>query len=356
MSNVIFLCVGGLIAAGSADAAPVIREAVATDAIGIQATVDQFRADCGNPDNGITAGSQPGGRRQIGWDGNPTGPPTLSVPGPMLNFINRGTTFFTPGVGLEISGEVPGAPTSTARFAEINPAYFTQFGVFSPPRLFAALNSNIVDVVFHVPGDSTVAAATNGFGAVFTDVDSAVTTKMEFYAPDGTLLFEKTVLAGAGDAYLSFLGVSFNAGELIGRVRITSGNAALGPVEAGTLDLVVMDDFIFGEPVPTAGLSIVPESGRLFRTGGFDLVIGAQNLPAGVVGGSVKLDGFDVTSAFLACLTPGTITGGGQTFRCVFPRNFLAPGDHVVQVELTLANQTRVRNAVRWTIIGSTEP
>jgi hypothetical protein len=52
---------------------------------------------------------------------------------------------------------------------------------------------------------------------------------------------------------LSFLGVSFNAGELVGRVRITSGNAALGAAvndnPGGGTDLVVMDDFIYSEPV-----------------------------------------------------------------------------------------------------------
>jgi hypothetical protein len=47
---------------------------------------------------------------------------------------------------------------------------------------------------------------------------------------------------------LSFLGVQFNAGETIGRVRITSGNTALGPNETGGVDLVVMDDFLYAEP------------------------------------------------------------------------------------------------------------
>ena len=48
----------------------------------------------------------------------------------------------------------------------------------------------------------------------------------------------------------------FNAGEQIGRVRITSGNAALGPTESPNVDLVVMDDFIYGEP---RTLAAVPE-------------------------------------------------------------------------------------------------
>jgi hypothetical protein len=42
--------------------------------------------------------------------------------------------------------------------------------------------------------------------------------------------------------------VLFNAGELIGRVRITSGTAALGGLEAPGTDLVAMDDFVFAEP------------------------------------------------------------------------------------------------------------
>ena len=48
--------------------------------------------------------------------------------------------------------------------------------------------------------------------------------------------------------------MSFDAGERIGRVRITSGNTVLSagafdsPGE--NVDVVVMDDFIYSEPVP----------------------------------------------------------------------------------------------------------
>jgi hypothetical protein len=346
VANVVCVVVVGLIFASSAIAGPVVREAVATDAAGIQAAVDLFRADVGNPNNGNAPGSQLGGRREINWDGGgAAATPTLAIPGPMLNFANRGSIFFTPGVGLEISG----APL--AEFGEINPNYPNLFNVFSPPRLFAALNSNIVDVVFHVPGNTAIPAASSGFGAVFTDVDSATSTKMEFYAPDGTLLYEKTVLAGAGDAYLSFLGVSFDAGELIARVRIVSGNAALGPDETGTVDLVVMDDFIYAEPVATQGLTITPESGKIFRAASFELVLGIQ-VPAGatLTSGRVELDGADVTAFLLSCFQTGT-GGGGQTFSCPIPGNTLPAGDHTLQVELDLSNQTRLRNAVRWTVI-----
>jgi hypothetical protein len=211
-------------------------------------------------------------------------------------------------------------------------------------------------VLFNVPGTQTLAAGVSGFGAVFTDVDSPTSTRLQFFAPDGTLLYERFVTPYAGSEGLSFLGVSFNAGEVIGRVRIVSGNAALGPDETGGLDLVAMDDFIYGEPVATAGLTIAPDSGTLFRAASIDIVIGLQGVTSSVSSGRVWFDATDVTAFFLACMRPGTIAGGGQTYRCLLPGGLLPAGDHVFQVELTFADQTRRRNAVRWAVIGSTEP
>ena len=39
----------------------------------------------------------------------------------------------------------------------------------------------------------------------------------------------------------------------IARVRITSGNVAPGPDDDAIHDIVVMDDFIYGEPQPDDG-------------------------------------------------------------------------------------------------------
>ena len=339
----------GLMMAGPALAQPLIREAAGNSPAAIQAAVDAFRTDLGGVNNGNTPGSQASGRREINWDGGGAAAPVTLDPSPMTRFSNRGAVFTTPGTGFEISGQ------PSPEFGEINPSYATLFEPFSSPRLFAALGSNVLDVWFFEPGSTTVPAASTGFGAVFTGVTAATTTRMEFYAPDGRLLVERAVPGAAGDGSLAFLGVSFPYGELVGRVRIISGNAALGPDEAGAVDLAVMDDFVYGEPVSTQGLMLTPESGRVFRTQTVDIVVGVSNPAAGVAGGRVWLDGQNVTPNFLACAQVGS-QAGGQTFRCTLPRGLLAPGDHVLQVELDLANQTRLRNAVRWTVLANTEP
>jgi len=98
-------------------------------------------------------------------------------------------------------------------------------------------------------------ATVGGFGAVFTDVDTTGSTKIQFFDENDTMINEQTVTASAGNGNLSFAGTSFN-NRRIGHVRIFSGNAALGPDDKppGT-DVVAMDDFIYGEPQSEAGLN-----------------------------------------------------------------------------------------------------
>ncbi len=343
-----FLVAGGLIP-DAAVAGPVVRQASGINAAAIQSTVDQFRADLGGANNGVTSGTQPSGRREINWDAVP-GAGLTQDPNPMPRFANRGAVFATPGTAFGISG------TSVVEFSEVNATYPMLLATFSAPKLFAPLGSNVTDVLFNVPGSQAVAAGVTGFGAVFTDVDSATSTRLQFFTPDGSLLYESAVPAWTGNESLSFLGVSFNAGEIVGRVRIVSGNTTFGPDETGALDVVAMDDFIYGEPVATAGLTLAPGSGRFFRTGGFDIVIGIEGATGSLIGGRISFDGSDVTGYLLPCLRPGTIASGGQTFRCPISGGFLPPGDHVLQVELQFSNQSRMRNAVRWSLVNSSEP
>jgi len=335
-----------LASAGAAWAGPVVREGSGPTAASIQAAVDRFRADLG-PNNGVVAGSQPGGRREINWDGGgAAAAPTFD--GPVLTrFVPRGARIVTFGTGFETSG----APS--AEFDDINPSYSAQFAPFSPPRLFIATGTNVLDVLFNVPGNGTIAAGVTGFGAVFTDVDLDTSTRLQFFAPDGALLFERFVPAAAGNETQSFLGVSFDSGEIVGRVRIVSGNAALGPDETEARDLVAMDDFIYGEPVSTDGLVIAPGSGTLFESGGFELVIGIGSTVAAPIDARATFDGYDATASLAACFNPGALRRGGTTLSCPIPRGLLTEGDHVLQVVVTDAERTIRRNAVRYSVIGA---
>jgi len=225
-------------------AAPVVFSAAGANPASIQATVDAYRTALGQLNANI-AGSFGSGRREINWDGVPA---AMSAPNNLAaNFFNvnspRGVVFTTPGTGFQVSANAADGPV---RFDNLNPAYSAQFQTFSPQKLFTALGSNILDVNFFVAGSSTPATV-SGFGSVFTDVDLANTTSIEYFDQNNVSL--GTFFAQAANNGLSFLGVSFNAGERISRVRITNGNLVIGPNENGTTsDVVVMDDFIYGEP------------------------------------------------------------------------------------------------------------
>jgi len=152
--------------------------------------------------------------------------------------------FSTPGEGVAVSANAADGPV---RFGNIDPNYPSLFQVFSPQKLFTAINSNIVDVNFFIPGSSD-AALTRGFGAVFTHAALTDTTSLMFFGPDNESLGTFFVPSVLGDQAFSFLGVDFGVSE-VSRVRITSGNVALAPGQLGP-GVTVMDDFIYGEPNP----------------------------------------------------------------------------------------------------------
>jgi hypothetical protein len=247
----------GLLSAMPAAAGPVVFSVGGTDQTSsIQATVDAFRTALGNPNNGNNPGTT-GGRREINWDGG--GPPVdANAPGgtPFNVFLNtRGAQFTTPAPGTGFIQAPPsgGANGGLASFFG-NATYGADFGVFSPNRDFTPTGSNITNGFFFIPGtNGGNAAQVSGFGAVFTDVDSATSTKIDYFDINGNLLTEQFVPAGTvANQSLSFLGVIFNAGEEIFQVTITTGTNALagGTNDGNGIDLVVMDDFLFSEPVP----------------------------------------------------------------------------------------------------------
>ncbi|HEU5180333.1 MAG TPA: hypothetical protein VFW45_06055 [Candidatus Polarisedimenticolia bacterium] len=230
-----------------ASAAPVVFEASGAVASDIRPAVDDFRAFLG-PLNPNTPGSFPSGRREINWDGVPDAfaAPNLLPP----DFFNvnspRGAVFFTSGSGFQVSADNDNPTNTPLLFGNLHPAFPAIFSVFSPQRLFTALDSNVTETLFFVPGSAT-GATVAGFGAVFTDVNRLGSTRIEFFDARGRLLFSRDVLPGPATvrASQSFLGVGFDAGERVFLVRITSGNRA---PKTPARDVVVMDDFIYAEP------------------------------------------------------------------------------------------------------------
>jgi hypothetical protein len=212
----------------------------------IAAKVAEFRALLGEPANGGAAGQQPAGRREIAWDGAAANPfnNRNDFPADFFNTTARnGVVFTTPGAGFR---------NDSLKFAEVDASYAAEFSTFTPTKIFSPVGSNVMDVHFRVAGEPAPATVT-GFGVVFSDVDRAGSTKVELFDKDGKSLgvFEAPVRSDA--AGLSLVGAKFQQ-AIVARARITSGNAAIArgvrDVSAGgTGDLVVMDNFIFGEPI-----------------------------------------------------------------------------------------------------------
>ena len=210
----------------------------------IAAKVDEFRNALG-PSNGGTAGEQATGRREINWDGAGANPFNNRNDFP-ANFFNTnvkaGAVFTTAGTGFR---------NDSTLFSEINPTYATEFNFFSPTKIFAPVGSNLLDQLFQVAGQPTPAVV-RGFGIVLSDVDLVDQTTIHLFAQDGSLLgtYAAPVRSDAGG--LSFVGVTFTE-SIIARVRITLGTGALGATvndvtSGGTVDLVVLDNLIYGEP------------------------------------------------------------------------------------------------------------
>ena len=235
---------GGLLLPGALHAAPVTTAGAANVASDLQATVDAFRAALGNPNNANNPGPLGSGRREINWDGGGATTPSPG-PTPFTVFQNtRGATMTTPGTGF-----TQAAPADLAtQFG--NATYSTTFAAFSLQRLFVPIDSNITDITFSIPGTNGAQTAfVSAFGAVFSDVDTNATT-MQFFDPIGNSLGTYGAPSLPGTATFSFIGVQFDAGERIARVRITTGNMALGPNDGPGVDVVAMDDFIYSEPIP----------------------------------------------------------------------------------------------------------
>lgn len=269
--------------AGAAVAAPVVfadSGPEVTDLSGLGDPLAAFRAALGsNLGAGPNTAGLPG-RREINWDAaalDSVADPGF-MPDDQFNRLAapfaRGAQFATPGSGFFISrrceqdGQTAPCGGSDVLLG-LGPGVGNDvnFRAFSAQRIFTPVGSNLMDVTFAVAGSPGAAATTSAFGAIFLDVETAGLTSMEFFDAGNRSLGQFAVPSGV-DSGFSFLGVQFDGGERIARVRIQLGDMQVlghGRVSALANDLVALDDFIYAEPV--AGVP-EPASWALLALGG----------------------------------------------------------------------------------------
>lgn len=197
----------------------------------IAATVAEFRTALG-------------AQRVIKWDGVPANLLNVNTfPGDFFNTnVKAGALFSTDGIGFR---------NSNTDFSDINPDYADEFNAFSPLVTFMPIGSASLTTTFRVPGTDTP-ATTRGFGIVFSDVEREGAASIKLFDAAGRSLGQYHAPIRSDAAGSSFVGVVFET-PLVAEVRITAGQRALGAdvqdlSDGGNLDLVVTDDFLFGEP------------------------------------------------------------------------------------------------------------
>jgi hypothetical protein len=204
------------------------NESVVFSAAGdITTKLNEFRSQLGtlNTTTGLTSG-----RREINWDGVPDSPVARQR-------------------GLVYDG-ADEAMVSKTQFAEINAPAASEFSAFSGTKTFAVTNALVWPVSFRVAGQTTPATI-KGFGAVFSDVDKATSTYIEFFHNERSLgKFFAPVHDHTGS--FSFLGVYFPA-ETVTHVKLGHEgrlrDGAKDITQGGPADLIILDDFIYSEPV-----------------------------------------------------------------------------------------------------------
>jgi hypothetical protein len=228
------------------------------------------------------------GHREVVWDG---------VPEDQRNLTNFSATFFdrqvagtegvqggvifkaTGGTGEQVNDALatvlpdpatvgppnnPNAPLG-GDFSNLNPAYAGNLIAFTQNAEFAPLGTTTTDVTFHVASTMTKGFVI-GFGVVFTSVDKAQASSLEFFDQNDVSIvkvfvplqsrgpdpFAGPVAGTPGNIPFSFAGY-IDRTKRIGRVRITNGEV---PVDTATndnpggADVVVIDDIYYGEPRP----------------------------------------------------------------------------------------------------------
>ncbi|MEO5995977.1 MAG: hypothetical protein ABIN89_04605 [Chitinophagaceae bacterium] len=227
--------------------APAAIQPTVTKATGdIKSKVDAFRAMLG-PIN--TTPNATGGHRELNWDALPASLENKVLPNDIFNPIG---TNASPAMQRGLAYGAEGSfMISSDGFAQVNSAAAGQFAAFSGNKTFANTSASQWDMSFQQAG-SAKPASVQAFGLVFSDVDKDNSTSLEFFEGDKSV--GKFFLpAHDANSSFSFLGVQFNNNEHVTKIKVNhDGFLAEGTKDisdGGTRDLVVLDDFIYSEPV-----------------------------------------------------------------------------------------------------------
>lgn len=202
---------------------------------------------------GSTLNTHPGavgGRREINWEGVPDSLSGKPLPNDFFNppGDNPALALRQRGIVYEATGNFM---VSKVNFSEINSQSASEFTAFSGSKTFANITSDLWNIVPEVPGKA-VAATVKGFGIVFSDVDVANSTFVEFFNEQRSL-GKFYVPVHDNSSSHSFLGVYFKK-EKVTKIRV-GHDGVLGDgqkdvsQQQGAHDLIVMDDFLYDEPV-----------------------------------------------------------------------------------------------------------
>lgn len=232
-------------------------------------------------------GPAPTGHREVVWDGVPEtlrNQPTFNP-----SFFDRSNTgtagvrggiIFTAvgGTGSQVNdafgGAVPdptlvGPPlhanaTLGGDFSNFNVHYAGNLLSFTQSAQFAPLGTVTTDLTFHVAGSATPGVV-SGAGIVFSSVDKANVTYLEFFDEVGNSIarvyspaqshgpFPYPGPAVADKISYSFVGY-YDPAARIARVRVVNGevpiNMGAEDLPIGTQDVVSFDDVYYSEPQP----------------------------------------------------------------------------------------------------------
>ena len=201
---------------------------------------------------GATLNTMPGavgGRREINWEAVPDSLLDKPLPNDFFNPVGTEASLAARQRGLAYE-PVGQFMVSKVNFAAVNSQAAGEFESFSGVNAFANISSNLWQIDPEVPGEAA-AATIHGMGIVFSDVDADNSTFMEFFN-ESRSLGKFFVPKRDNTTSHSFLGVYFK-NEKVTHVRVGhDGKLADGEKDisdGGAHDLIIMDDFLYDEPV-----------------------------------------------------------------------------------------------------------